>query len=83
MTVHVAGQPTEARMYVADASALADDLMPYTWYVRYVLAGAREHNLPHEYVAQIVSAAALDDPDKQHRTRNWLELDETPARLPK
>jgi hypothetical protein len=83
VTVHVAGQPRQVRMYVADASALADDLMPYSWYLRYVLAGAREHNLPHDYVAQIVKTAALDDPDKQRHARNWLELGDTPARLPK
>jgi hypothetical protein len=38
-------------------------LYPYTWYKRYVLAGAREHDFPPAYIAEIEAAPARPDPD--------------------
>ena len=38
-------------------------LLPYHWYKQHVLVGAREANLPEDYVRAIEAIASLDDPD--------------------
>lgn len=38
-------------------------MRPYGWYKAIVLAGAREHGLPADYVARLDAALAIDDPD--------------------
>ena len=37
---------------------------PYSWYKEHVLVGARENNLPADYIARIESIEAVEDPDK-------------------
>ena len=38
---------------------------PYGWYKDFVLAGATEHGLPPEYIADYIqSVEAIDDPNK-------------------
>lgn len=46
-------------------------LKPYRWYRKHVLVGARENDLPPEYIAQIEAMEAIEDPD---RTRHEREL---------
>jgi|KBSMisStandDraft_5_1062788.scaffolds.fasta_scaffold45188_6 gamma-glutamylcyclotransferase len=38
-------------------------VQPYAWYKAIVLAGAREHGLPDEYIARLDAALPIDDPD--------------------
>jgi len=38
-------------------------LNPYSWYKEHVLLGARENNLPHDYIAGIEKIESLPDPD--------------------
>ena len=38
-------------------------LNPYDWYLDFVLAGAREHNLPEYYIKSIESIRTIPDPD--------------------
>jgi len=38
-------------------------LSPYHWYKQHVLAGAREHRLPDDYIQMIESVVAIHDPD--------------------
>jgi gamma-glutamylcyclotransferase len=45
-------------------------LKPYHWYKEFVLAGAREHNLPDAYVEQIESVDSIEDPDPHRRAKN-------------
>jgi gamma-glutamylcyclotransferase len=42
-------------------------LMPYHWYKNYALIGAREHDLPEEYIVHIESVTSKDDPDLARR----------------
>lgn len=37
-------------------------LLPFAWYKRHVLEGAREAGLPVDYIASIASQAAIEDP---------------------
>jgi hypothetical protein len=48
-------------LFVADRDRIDDWLYPYTWYKRFVAAGAREHGFPPAYVAEIEGVRA--DPD--------------------
>ena len=59
--VETAGGPVSAFLY--RATHTDPDLRPYRWYKAIVVAGAREHGLPADYVARLEAALAIDDPD--------------------
>jgi hypothetical protein len=50
-------------MYYADANAIDRDLRPYSWYLRLVVNGARQHLLPADYIARLVKLRAWEDSD--------------------
>ncbi len=52
----------KATAYVATATDPA--LKPYSWYRALVIAGAKEHGLPADYIARLETVAATDDPDR-------------------
>jgi hypothetical protein len=62
------GELVEAFMYVAEANAVDETLLPYSWYKRIVLSGAHEYDLPADYVAAINEAVCRDDADEQRAT---------------
>jgi len=45
------------------ATAMDASLRPYTWYKALVVAGAREHDLPGDYIDQLQRVPAVDDAD--------------------
>ena len=69
--VRVPGVPgVSARAYVADPAYIDDRLLPYEWYLDFVVAGAREHGLPKAYVTAIEARESARDPDEERRQRN-------------
>jgi len=61
------GIPVEAFTYYAtDVDA---DLKPFDWYRQHVLIGAREHNLPDEYVEAIEVIEFVEDNNAERRAR--------------
>ena len=42
-------------------------LKPFHWYKEHVLRGARENNLPGEYIAGIEEIESIPDPDRERR----------------
>jgi len=66
-----AGNSFEAFMYVADGDSIDNFLRPYSWYKRFVVEGARQQGLPHDYIAQIEAMRAIEDPniDRDRRMR--------------
>jgi predicted nucleotidyltransferase len=54
----------KAFTYVAEGDALERTLCPYSWYRDIVLAGAREHRLPPDYVEAIACVPVAEDPDR-------------------
>lgn len=56
--------------YVAEESHLDESLRPYDWYRSLVLAGARFHGFPDDYVARIESVPAIRDPDTERSAIN-------------
>ncbi len=59
------GRRRKVLIYLATPDYIDDSLKPYGWYKDFVLAGAREHGLPTEYIAEYIqSVEAIDDPNK-------------------
>lgn len=57
----VHGRPLSVVVYLASESHLALDLEPYDWYKRIVLAGARWHGFPEDYISEISLVASKVD----------------------
>lgn len=52
-------------LYVAEASHIAPCLRPFHWYKAMVIAGARHHGFPEDYVAALEAVESAQDPDSQ------------------
>ena len=52
-----------ARTYVAQESVVDDSLIPFDWYHRFVIHGARQHGLPDEYIGQLQEMTSVADSD--------------------
>jgi AIG2 family protein len=61
--------PRMASIY--HATDIDPSLKPYTWYKAFVVAGAKEHNLPGKYIERLVATEAIEDPDRERHSRNW------------
>ena len=64
------GAARHAFSYFAKRDWLDEALRPYTWYLDLVVAGAREHGLPEEYVGQILAVESVPDPDSTREALN-------------
>jgi gamma-glutamylcyclotransferase len=61
------GREIAAKAY--QATNVNSKLRPYTWYHAFVMAGAREHKLPTDYIGQIEQISCDEDPERErHRT---------------
>ncbi|SFR64637.1 AIG2-like family protein [Marinobacter daqiaonensis] len=58
-----------AQAWMYYAADIDPSLKPYRWYREHVLIGAREHDLPPDYIARIEAVESVDDPDvkRSHR----------------
>jgi hypothetical protein len=68
VTVNWNSQAVDAHIYYAtdiDAS-----LKIYHWYKAFVVAGAREHGLPDDYVSHLDAAPAVADADAKRVAKN-------------
>jgi hypothetical protein len=63
------GEPVAALTY----RALVHDpeRRPYDWYKGFVVAGAREHGLPADYVADLEAVTTMEDPDRERAAANF------------
>lgn len=59
------GKYVRAFTYVG--TDLTDELRPYSWYKYHVMAGAREHGLPHQYIQHIEAVEDVEDPDEERQ----------------
>lgn len=71
-----AGERLACWIYVARSAAIDESLLPYEWYKALVLHGARQHDLPPDYVEMINALSAMPDPDARRRERHQRLLDE-------
>ncbi len=56
---------TEAWVYLASRPSNDAALRPYTWYMRFLVEGAREHSISPEYIAELEGIEATPDPNQQ------------------
>jgi cation transport regulator ChaC len=68
MEVHHGPDVVTARAYIATDTD--PTLKPYTWYRALVIAGAKEHALPADYIARLEAVPAVQDPEKEHHDKN-------------
>lgn len=68
--VHTAEDSIDASIYVARSEAIDPALKPYSWYLRFVLMGAKAHNLPAEYLHLLDSVEAELDADRERHLQN-------------
>jgi len=61
--------PGAVRALLYHATDIERSLRPYHWYKAFVLAGAREHGLPAEYVGAIAAVDSIPDPDRARAER--------------
>jgi len=54
-------------VYIADESYIDNSLFPYLWYMKYIIEGAKEHNLPLEYIDELKGINSIEDKDAARR----------------
>ena len=69
ITVSLDGTETKVCVYVAEKNAIDDALMPYCWYCDLVLSGAKQHELPRDYIAGLRAIPFTRDPKANRKTR--------------
>lgn len=64
------GQKRDVFTYLGEPAALTLGLKPYDWYVALMLAGCRQHDLPHAYAESLAKLDCMADPvaDRPRRT---------------
>jgi gamma-glutamylcyclotransferase len=60
------------------ATSIDPGIRPYGWYRDLVIAGAREHELPEEYVRMLEKVAAVTDSDVDRAAKNHRLLTTRP-----
>ena len=68
--LEVNGDRTRVFMYIASSGYVDKKLNPYRWYKDLVLAGARYHRFPEDYIDTLEAVEAADDPDEQRQKAN-------------
>ena len=68
--VSLHGVTWEPYLYVAQSSHVDSGLIPYHWYKSLVLAGARYHGFPAEYVQAIEATPSIVDPNIERAREN-------------
>ncbi len=63
------GRELRAFMYYALDDHKDANLKPYSWYVRFVVDGAKQHGLPEDYVARIEAVKSTEDPNRERDKR--------------
>lgn len=59
------GKSEDAWVYMAVDPSREPGLIPYTWYKRFLVEGAKEHNLPPHYTQALELIQAKEDDNKQ------------------
>lgn len=76
LEVPVADRTAECLVYLAPSHWISVDMRPYDWYRDLIVAGARFHRLPDEYIESIVATATIRDPDAKRATDRFRLLSE-------
>ncbi len=71
--IHTAHGVIRAHLYCA--THIDPVVLPLHWYKAFVVAGARQHELPAEYIAALEAVPAVDDPDAARDLQNRTLLE--------
>jgi len=52
-----------AKAYIASSAAINDDLLPFNWYLKYIIQGVQDYNFPADYQEMIKSQPSIKDKD--------------------
>ena len=63
------GRRARVWIYVSTRDQRDESLRPYTWYKRFLVEGAKEHQLPKSYIASLEGIIAIQDPDRERDRR--------------
>jgi len=55
--------------YIASPGYTDPEFKPYDWYLKLVVAGARQHGLPPQYVDEIEAVQSIPDPKPNRESR--------------
>lgn len=61
----------DTHVYLAQASHIDEGLVPYDWYHAFVLSGAKFHDFPTDYVANITAVVTKADADIPRSKANF------------
>ncbi|HXG70824.1 MAG TPA: gamma-glutamylcyclotransferase family protein [Gemmatimonadaceae bacterium] len=71
-SVRTAQEDVEAWVYEAVHPSRDPALRPYSWYTRFLVEGAKEHNLPADYVRALEGVEAAEDLNAHRDTQKRL-----------
>lgn len=74
LEVALAGAAFAPFVYLAAPTHVEPTLRPFHWYKRLVIAGARHHRLPPEYLAFLEAVPSVPDPDADRVRRHEVLL---------
>ncbi|MGB9330085.1 MAG: gamma-glutamylcyclotransferase family protein [Steroidobacteraceae bacterium] len=77
ITAFLTGKPVPVLAYYATSTD--PNISPYDWYRELVVAGAREHGLPPEYIGTLERVATKTDPNAERAARARTFLTRAPA----
>jgi hypothetical protein len=69
-TINVVTSTGTKRAVVYIATHKDPNVRPYHWYKDFVVRGAEEHGLPHDYIERIRAVPSQADPDAKRRAAN-------------
>jgi len=78
VAVRVHGASMSATTYRADRGHVDPGAVPYDWYKEVVVAGARAHGLPEDYVARITATVSIADPKPLRAAKERAQLELVP-----
>jgi gamma-glutamylcyclotransferase len=68
------GRPYHAYTYIARPGVTNEKLLPFDWYLAYVVAGARHFRFPAGYIHSLRKVACVTDPDTKRAASNRRQL---------
>lgn len=75
VTVRAQSALFTAYAYVARSEHVDSDLQPFDWYKSIVVAGARAHALPTQYIKRIAAVCSSPDPDTERDSHHVAMLE--------
>jgi hypothetical protein len=68
------GRTYHAYTYIACPGVTNEKLLPFDWYLAYVVAGARHYRFPAGYIQALRKVACVADPDTMRTASNRRQL---------